>query len=202
MGQVLQVSPRAGWQAPLPQQEPQSAGQLWQLSPLSQMPLPQLGQTPQSCGQLEQVSPRLASHEPLPQLGQTPQSCGQVWHVSVASQTWLPQETPHEVPHSWHSDLQRSSHEFWQQYGSAAHTHASQAQPPQPGVGFTSQPVQWPQSAGQVEQSSSDAQTPLPQGQGPQSCGHVAQVSPSAGWQVPLPQQGPQSWGQVWQFSP
>ena len=184
----------------MPQHEPQSCGQLWQLSPLSQTWLPQLGQGPQSWGQVAQVSP--LSQLPLPHDGHGPQSWGQVAHVSVESQTWLPQATPHEVPHSWHSDLQRSSHAVEQQYGSTAQTHAWQAQPPQPGVGFTSQPLHWPQSCGQVEQSSFAAQTPLPQGQGPQSCGHVAQVSPRAGWQAPLPQQAPQSCGQVWQFSP
>jgi hypothetical protein len=114
----------------------------------------------------------------------------------------LPQATPHEVPHSWHSALHRSSQPLWQQNGSTAQTHAWQAQPPQPGVDLISQPVHVPQSAGQVEQSSSAAQEPLPHGHGPQSCGQVWQVSPRVGWQAPLPQQGPQSAGQVWHVSP
>ena len=158
------------------------------------------GQRPQSVGQVWHVSSNWGSQTSLPQ--QVPQSCGHVAQVSVGSQTLLPHETPHEVPHCWHSALHRSSQEPWQQKGSVAQTHASQAQPPQPGVVLTSQPVQAPQSCGQVEQSSSAAQVPLPQGQGPQSFGQVWQFSPSAAWQVPLPQHGPQSCGQVWQFSP
>jgi hypothetical protein len=68
------------------------------------------------------------------------------------------------------------------------HTHISQAQPLQPGVVVGTQPSQ--QSCGQVAQFSPAAalQTPLPHpGQVPQSTGQLVQVSPSAGWQIPFP---------------
>jgi hypothetical protein len=116
---------------------------------------------------------------PLPQTSaQVPQSCGHEAQVSVASHAPLPHATPHAVPHCWHSATQRSSQPDWQQNGSPWHTHASQAQPPQPGVSFVWQPEQTPQSCGQLVQSSPAPQTPFPQGQAPQSCAHVWQVSP------------------------
>ena len=59
------------------------------------------------------------------------------------------------------------------------HTHSSQPQPPQPGVGFAWQPSQTPQSAVQL-----------------------SHVSPYCDWQIWLPQHWPQSVAHVLQVSP
>jgi hypothetical protein len=139
----------------------------------------------QSNGQVLQFSP--GAQTPSPQvLLHAPQSAAQVAQVSPASQMPLPHEAqaiPHCVAASF---TQLESHLPPQQNGSMPHTVATQG----------SQVVG---SGAPCSQSACEQVAQVPQ-----SCGQVAQVSPSAASQTWLPQLGAQlvqSAGQVLQFS-
>jgi hypothetical protein len=139
----------------------------------------------QSKGHVLQFSP--GAQTPSPQvLLHAPQSAAQVAQVSPASQRPLPhvaQARPHCVAASF---TQLESHLPPQQNGSMPHTVATHGSHVV-GSGAPSSQSAWEQVA-----------------QVPQSCGQVAQLSPSAASQTWLPQLGAQlvqSAGHVLQFS-
>ena len=103
------------------------------------------------------------------------QSPGQVVQSSPGPQVRSPQVPPPQVPQARLSTLetQRKSQAVSQHHGSSAQTHAWTLGSAQPGVVASSQqawvPVQGPQSAGQLAQSSPGSQVASPHaGTGPQ----------------------------------
>jgi hypothetical protein len=225
--QVVQLSPKVGWQIKSPHLAggQQSLAHVEQDSPGSQLPLPQVvGQTPQSLGHCEQVSP--ATHTPSPQTaGHAPQSCGQTLQDSPSLGLQMPSpqvlgwtaQTPVNVhtdpgPHRPQLPPQPlSPHCLPAHWGTQV-----DPQPPQPPLHRSTHSgphATWQQN-GSFSQTHFSHEQPLQVGNcqalqpsllghAPQSLAHSRHVSP--GSHLPLPHcagQGPQSLGQLLQDSP
>jgi hypothetical protein len=105
-----------------------------------------------------------SSRAPHP-VGHAPQSEGQLSQVSPSDSLHVPSPQGVQLPHASHAATHSVVQASVQQAGFASQTHCSQAQPSHPGKALSVQPSE----------------------QAPQSSGQVAQVSPFAVWQLPLP---------------
>ena len=163
--QPMHPGPGFAWQ---PLQAPQSWGQIMQSSPVSQVLLPQVGM--------------LASVG-----GGVPVSVGGGVPVSVGG--GVPKSAKPHPPHWFLQALTQVAFQAVVQHeGWSLHTQVSQLQPMHPGPGFAWQPLQAPQSWGQIMQSSPVSQVLLPQTGAPLSVGGGVPVSVGGG--VPVSEGG------------